>query len=329
MRTIHPQFVMPEIEPFFALGYAHSGTTLLQLLVMAGQDIVSGPETHFFTHVLEPIENWRREGIPKEQLPGVLSRLEGRNSLPPGFREYAATNLASDPISPSVLLHALMTWDPDTRTQRHVRWLEKTPAHIEFLDEILAMFPNAKIVHILRDPRDAISSELANQSCGSARARRLFLFRHALRWRTQIPDALSRPEDRVLSVKYEDLAGSPKEVLRQTLSFLRLEYRENALVTFSHNFGTVVNADEKWKRLCSENRIINRSGVWKNRLSRREARIVELNCAKTMHACGYVEQESTRPRDATIRLQVLADRVSTRLFGSHPVIGNCPASPSS
>ena len=43
--------------------------------------------------------------------------------------------------------------------QRHSeRWILKTPHHLEFLDPLLSVFPDAKIIHTHRDPIKAVGS---------------------------------------------------------------------------------------------------------------------------------------------------------------------------
>lgn len=40
-------------------------------------------------------------------------------------------------------------------------FIEKTPNHCQFIPEIVQMLPNCRIIHIIRDPRDVVSSMLA------------------------------------------------------------------------------------------------------------------------------------------------------------------------
>jgi hypothetical protein len=39
------------------------------------------------------------------------------------------------------------------------RWCEKTPRHIQYIDKILDSFPHIKVIHIIRDGRDVVTSK--------------------------------------------------------------------------------------------------------------------------------------------------------------------------
>ena len=52
----------------------------------------------------------------------------------------------------------ILQWQKKHRGEPCQRWVLKTPAHLGYLDTLLAMFPNAHIVHLHRDPVDTIPS---------------------------------------------------------------------------------------------------------------------------------------------------------------------------
>jgi hypothetical protein len=44
------------------------------------------------------------------------------------------------------------------RAQQADRWVEATPTHVLYMEEIKRAFPNARIVHVIRDGRDSALS---------------------------------------------------------------------------------------------------------------------------------------------------------------------------
>lgn len=96
---------------------------------------------------------------------------------------------------------------------------DKSPSNIAHCDMLMNFFPNARFIHIVRDPRDyALSVRKAwNKS----------IVRAVDRWSRSIESfsriADSAPE-RVLEVRYEDLLVSPASTARLCTDFLGLEF---------------------------------------------------------------------------------------------------------
>src|SRR5262245_40391561 len=102
------------------------------------------------------------------------------------------------------------------------RWLLKAPAHLMFLDSLLQVFPDARIVQLHRDPLKVIPSvcslNATVQSLGGRGVNRRVLGPH---WSATWADALGRALDiREASpeafhdVLYHDLIADPLRVVR-------------------------------------------------------------------------------------------------------------------
>lgn len=141
-----------------------------------------------------------RVGGPYE--PGALAAVLG------GFwRAVAADSLA----------HA------DTRF-----FLDKQTWAILWFDAILELLPEARIVHIVRDPRD-VAASTASMRWGPSDPLL------AAEWTATVLDRWAEvrarvPADRVLEIRLEDLGADPESVLRQVCAFLGLGWHD-ALLT--------------------------------------------------------------------------------------------------
>jgi hypothetical protein len=107
------------------------------------------------------------------------------------------------------------------------RWGDKRPAYIQRIDALLRMFPDAQIIHIIRDGRDCVSSlkRMPWWQGGSIAA--IWTWRNAI-----IRGRRSRarlPADAYIEVRYEDLITAPERELRRLCRFLGEEFSDRML----------------------------------------------------------------------------------------------------
>ena len=120
----------------------------------------------------------------------------------------------------TVFAHALRQY---ARREGKPRWGVKDPRNEFYADQILAEFPAARVVHMLRDPRDVLASQRA---MWGSRAQHIVSTTHD--WRRSA--ALARRHQAVhrgsyAVVRYEDLVLDPARVVRDLCRTLDLDYR--------------------------------------------------------------------------------------------------------
>lgn len=102
------------------------------------------------------------------------------------------------------------------------RWGDKSLHTEHYAERVLREFPDARIVHMVRDPRDRYASVRKRfgrdvARVGAATARWLFSIRVARR-------NLARYPENYMIVRFEDLAGNPEETMRRVCAFLGEQY---------------------------------------------------------------------------------------------------------
>jgi hypothetical protein len=103
-------------------------------------------------------------------------------------------------------------------------WVEKTPKNGERFHFVRRHFPNAKLVHIIRDGRDVVCSlrrtafaKLDHSPWESVEA----VLRCAVQWRTSVRAGLRlRGDPAYYELRYEDLVRDPVSTLRDLTGFL-------------------------------------------------------------------------------------------------------------
>lgn len=183
----------PSDRPIFIVGIIRSGTTLLEQIVSSHSSVRGGGELRF----------WMENGPTASLHPDQLSDL--------AEAYLSATERLADG-------HRFLT--------------DKMPLNLRFLGPIHAAFPNARILHIQRDPMDTCFSIFATPftdpplfsynlgHIGTVYREYAQLMDH---WRSVLPP------DRLLDVSYESLVAEPENEARRIIDFLGLEWEEACL----------------------------------------------------------------------------------------------------
>ena len=163
------QLLPPGRGPIFVVGTPRSGTTLLGLLLNAHPDIAIMGELHFFDQIL-PI---------RKRVPSLVTNAELDNFSAHLRRTYAFQFLPYGEDLLSATLQRLKRdgersyerfyqYAVDEFARRERAWIpgEKNPSNLRPIDHIMRIFPNAKIVHIVRDPR-AVAASLSRMPWAS------------------------------------------------------------------------------------------------------------------------------------------------------------------
>ena len=125
------------------------------------------------------------------------------------------------------------------------RWLLKNPGHIENLDLLLAIFPDAKIIQTHRDPAKAVPSlvsllmqlhPLIEDPARGAQRGPIMLRREVAKWAQALRkcDAVRAAHPgKVLDIVHADFHGSPMRVLEQIYRFIGWEISEPLRAAFA------------------------------------------------------------------------------------------------
>lgn len=151
------------MKRIFVLGCPRSGTTIVQALLARYPGVLTLSETAFFESVFggigrrwqdpdAPHDPWyRRHGFARSHGPKRLRRLEAEllgSSHTPPWR-----------IDPCIGRFVALL-DRVSRMRGCGAWVEKTPNHVMYIDEIARHVAGARFVHVLRNGEDVVASIL-------------------------------------------------------------------------------------------------------------------------------------------------------------------------
>jgi hypothetical protein len=285
----------------FLVGAPRSGTTWLQRLLASDPRIATGQESHLFSEFIGPqLRMWRKHAraAPGERGgvgPGCYHTEEQFLCL---LREYMLQ-----------LLRPLL----DARGDAEV-FLEKTPGHALFVEEIHELLPEARFIHIIRDARDVVASMLAAAGSwgrawaphNTAKAATLWM-RHV---RSAREAGRSLGQHCYIEVHYEDLHGDGVRVLQNLFDFLGLptdvpalewSLSSNSAEVLRSGGGTPIPVGGAFGR-ASGGHVREpagfvgeaRAGVWKQKLSMAQQAIVWWVAGRTMAEVGGSEANHRR-----------------------------------
>lgn len=245
----------------FIIGNPRSGTTLLRLILNSHSKISVSPECGFIVWLFEKYGNWctSDSSDPSRRAQFVAdlvsckkfdtwklsgSQLDGRiaRQCPP---DYAA--LCS-------LVHSTYA-EANSRTVDF--WGDKNNFHVNHLDFLNALFPNAYFIHIVRDGRDVACSYrevMASKSkspyfpnlatdVGSIAAEWSANVLRVAQFLSLIASSRSQ------TLRYEDLVESPERSIQALCAGLGLAYEPTMKDFYSNNLANQVEPAETmdWK----------------------------------------------------------------------------------
>ena len=335
-------------SPLFICGPSRSGTTVVLSLLDAHPDVAVAPETHYFDDL--------RVRLAK-RIGSSLSEDEHRACqdyfLALSHREYGQEG---DPErgwlkrEELVAEAAAIGTDPDAyfeaycrlvaRRAGKARWGEKTPRHVFRIDEILARFPDAKVMYMLRDPRAVVASYRDWKYQGGydfendPEGREKYLKDHertrksyhpviiALLWKGTYRAATAalakHGPDRIRVQSYEQLCLDPETQTRELLTFFGLDPSRGSTEVPVLNSSYI--GHERGKGFVT-------SGIdlWREVLTQAEISLIEAIVAASLSEAGF---EAVR-RGGTLTLlsgyASLALALPRIIHANRARLGNLPA----
>ena len=296
----------------FVGGAAKSGTTLLMSLLDSHPQLVVLPEE---TGYVEHRRDYLKLKTCQARLELLLKNLAGLGSsegcyeTSPGcgidarnyahfdYRRFAALSrqFANRPwINDSLLFSEMVRaygMAAGADWENCVCWVEKTPRTETYPGIFDQLFPEAKLIQIVRDPR-AVFASFKNRIMARyghyTKAHRLP--RSWNRCAREIP-RLQRDPSRFLVVRYEDLVRNPREILETICRFGGFDFSEQMLEP--------TRAGNGWQGNSAFYRTF--SGIsaapadtWRKYLTEDEIWWIELHCRRGMELAGYSLQTDAR-----------------------------------
>lgn len=230
----------PSKTPIFIVGLPRTGTTLTERIVSSHSHVESADETFFMQ-----ISIRRVSGVadPKEMSPAIIEAAAGKEigAIAKSYMEAVEYRLGGWPL-----------------------FIDKYPYNYLYLGFIAKAWPQARIIHLRRNPMDACFA-MYKQSYFRQAYTLDDLGRYYIAY-----DRLSRHwrevlGGRVIEVAYEDLVQDTESETRRLLDALGLEF-EPACLEFHLNQAPSATASKAQIREKAHTRSVNKWKNWERQL---------------------------------------------------------------
>jgi hypothetical protein len=204
----------------FVVGCPRSGTTWIQRLLATHPCVRTGQESDLFDLYVGPqLRTWRQELA-------IDSSGRGGVGLACYFTDTEFRELLKD--------YVLRLLGPMVgNLQAGELFLEKTPSHVLYVEEIHSLLPRARFIHVLRDARDTVASLLsASRTWGRTWAPRR-AGTAAATWVSHVEAGRQAqralPAAQFFEVRYEAMHTCGLDVLRQLVGWLGLPWTDSEM----------------------------------------------------------------------------------------------------
>jgi len=284
----------------FIAGQAKSGTTLVAALLDNHPELLILPqETAYFPTLLRKYREADRRAqfnyLTKQSFSRVLfggepkwREHEYKDFPQQKFREMFE-RIAFDPANSQRDLLALMAEayaeTMGVSTDRIKRWIEKTPANRNHIDEIFARFPQAKLLVTLRDPRAILATQIALEK--TRQTKRFSVYYVIAHWRVaaKLARRVRAGDAPGLLVRFEQLVGEPTTVMKSVCDYLEINFDPEIVLRptkIGEPWGGNSAAQIAFSKISDEPAF-----RWEKELSEDEVGWVEWHCRDLMPEFGY------------------------------------------
>jgi tetratricopeptide (TPR) repeat protein len=221
--------------PIFIVGQPRTGTTLIERVVTSHSQVHSAGELRHFGNSVRRLTNYRGKGRFSSELVRRGHRLEG---LPLGEAYLAAAEKQRG----------------DT-----ARFVDKLPPNYIYLPLILLALPNAKIVHVRRNPMDACFASFKQLFADAYKHsyEQHEMARHHARYYHLMQHYREQFGERFFEIHYERAASDLEPNARALLQYLELPW-EDACLDFHAQKTAVATASSVQVREPAHTRSIGR-----------------------------------------------------------------------
>jgi hypothetical protein len=298
------------MKTIFVTGSSRSGTTMMSRILNNHSLIFTFNELHFFEQLCEPSK--LTEIISYNDAVKLCDKLIGVQE--DGYLLYKNKKKYFDSAEQIVKAIPENERTPIKIFQNFLEYIvikngkqyacEQTPRNALYIGDILANFPDAKIIYMVRDPRSVLLSHkykwkrkfLGANKITLIEAIRSYFIYHPYTtskfWVAAARESVKWQDHKnVMFIRFEDLVENPDKLIKDMCHFLSINF-EPQMLEIPH-VGSSLKTDQKTVVTGISN---SSKDTWKKGgLTKSEVYICQKICGEYMHQFGYKEENLSIP----------------------------------
>lgn len=281
-RSLPVTHVRRQNNPFFIFGCPRSGTSLLSTILGNHPHLAVPNESHLYSQIYPVVQRHARlsNAPARTRLVAEILKTEYIRKWRPAPSLSETLHLITRDDFHGIVDGLLRAWASQLGKSR---WGEKTPQHTLHWRTILPAFPDAQVIHLVRDGRDVALSYR------SAFFGPKHVYSLALRWQQYLAATEAARgflgDGAFLEVHYEDLVSAPEPELRRICAFLGEEFTP-AMLAY-HQDSQPTHCDPRNARNLRHPLMAENKGKWRRDMTQRELRIFEALAGPELERYGY------------------------------------------
>ncbi|MFC1785150.1 sulfotransferase [Candidatus Neomarinimicrobiota bacterium] len=279
---------MENNRPIFIVGCERSGTTMLRLILHSHANIAIPPQTKYIKKIYKRRLFFRN-----------LSKLKNRERIIKWFynNHNKKTKIIDLGLDPNDIQNELMKSGNSlgailstifklySKQNNKVRWGDKHPYYIKYLDQLFKLFPNAQVIHVIRDGRDAVASLKSmpwwkNNSIYSM-----------LNWQEAILSGRKAKfkygSNQFIEILYENIIDDPEKNIKILCDFLEEDFSPKILEFYKIADTAVPNYKMDWHSETKQQMNSKKIGRWQRDLETWESNLMNHKMKKELLLHNY------------------------------------------
>lgn len=185
-------------------------------------------------------------------------------------------------------------FEKNARGEGKARWGDKTPYYVTHLPKLLAWFPDAQIVHLIRDGRDVALSLFGRQHDFYV----YNMYFAAEYWESYVEKGRTLGKQisshQYMELRYEDLLIHPQDSMKRVCNFLGEVYTSDLF--------DVVSVEEPGKTpLVHEPLKASNAGKWRSQMSPFQIQAFESVAGSTLRQSGFEVITPAKPPSLVVK----------------------------